>query len=146
MVDTRHKPTLLRHAVLLVAAVALLLMSGCSGGPGTEGSASSGSGVMYPDVEDVAISGEDDGTYTLEVTMTSPYDTPDRYADGWRVLAPDGTELASMTLTHDHAGEQPFTRTQVGVQIPSDVSEVTVEGHDQQSGYGGQTQTVTVPR
>jgi hypothetical protein len=79
------------------------------------------------------------------VTVSSPYDSPDRYADGWHVLAPDGTELGTHTLLHDHAGEQPFTRTQTGVEIPLDVVEVTVEGRDQQYGFGGGTVTVAVP-
>lgn len=77
--------------------------------------------------------------------MSSPYDTPERYADGWRVLAPDGSELGTHTLLHDHAGEQPFTRTQSGVEIPTDVTEVTIEGRDQEYGFGGETVTVTVP-
>jgi hypothetical protein len=99
----------------------------------------------YPDIVDVVVTPAGDGTFDLAVTVSSPYDAPERYADGWRVLAPDGTELGSHTLLHDHAGEQPFTRTQSGVEIPADVSEVTVEGRDQQYGYGGGTATADVP-
>jgi len=36
-----------------------------------------------------------------------------------RVLAPDGAVLGEHTLLHDHANEQPFTRTQPNVIIPS---------------------------
>jgi hypothetical protein len=50
-----------------------------------------------------------------------------------------------MTLTHDHATEQPFTRTQAGLEIPDGIASVTVEGHDLDNGYGGATQTVDVP-
>lgn len=57
--------------------------------------------------------------YAIAVTLSSPYDTPDRYAHGWRVLASDGTELGEHTLAHDHAGEQPCTRTQSGLEIPA---------------------------
>lgn len=80
------------------------------------------------------------------MTVSSPYDSPGRYADGWRVFAPDGTELGVHTLMHDHAGEQPFTRTQTGVDIPAGVDEVTVQGRDQRYGFGGRTATVEVPR
>jgi len=83
--------------------------------------------------------------FDLAVTVSSPYDSPERYADGWRVLAPDGTELATHTLLHDHAGEQLFTRTQAGVDIPADIDEVIVEGRDQRYGYGGSTAIVAVP-
>ncbi len=80
------------------------------------------------------------------MTLSSPYDTPDRYAHGWRVLASDGTELGEHTLAHDHAGEQPCTRTQSGLEIPAGVTEVVVEGRDLAKGYGGDTVTVDVPR
>ena len=99
----------------------------------------------FPEILSATLTGRDDGTYDLEVTVSSPYDTPQRYADGWRVLAPDGTELGSHTLAHDHAGEQPFTRTQRGLVIPTSVTEVTVEGRDLQNGYGGGTVVVDVP-
>jgi hypothetical protein len=100
---------------------------------------------QYPDIRSVDIQRTGDGTYTLDVTVSSPYDSPERYADGWRVLDPDGNELGSHMLAHDHAGEQPFTRTQSGLEIPEGVTEVTVEGRDQANGYGGETVTVQVP-
>ncbi len=99
----------------------------------------------YPDIVEVEITPAGEGAFDLAVTMSSPYDSPDRYADGWRVLAPDGSELGIHTLMHDHAGEQPFTRTQTDVEIPADVNEVTVEGRDQRYGFGGRTVTVEVP-
>ena len=99
-----------------------------------------------PDIVKVELTQTGEGLYDVTVTVSSPYDTPQRYADGWRVLAPDGTELATHMLAHDHAAEQPFTRTQTGVEIPGLITEVTVEGRDQQYGYGGTTVTVAVPR
>ncbi len=42
------------------------------------------------------------------------------------------------------ATEQPFTRSLSGVEIPADVTTVTVEGRDLVNGWGGGTQTVTV--
>lgn len=100
---------------------------------------------QFPDVigAELSASGND---FTIAVTISSPYDTPDRYADGWRVLNPDGEVLAEHTLGHDHASEQPFTRTSSSFSIPRDVSEVEVEGRDQANGYGGETVTISVPR
>lgn len=100
----------------------------------------------YPDVLDVEATRADDGTWTFAVTLSSPYDTPERYADGWRVMGTDGEVYGEHMLTHDHAGEQPFTRTQRGVEIPSEVDEVVVEGRDQEYGYGGATVTITLVR
>lgn len=102
-------------------------------------------GELFPDVLDAELT-PTDGKFTVSVTLSSPYDSPERYADGWRVLAPDGSVLAEHTLTHDHANEQPFTRTSQPFTIPATISSVIVEGRDQESGYGGATVTVTVPR
>ena len=105
----------------------------------------SASGQAYPDVRSVELTATGERTYDVAVTISSPYDTPERYADGWRVLAPDGTELGVHELKHDHASEQPFTRTQYDLEIPAGVDEVTVEGRDLVNGFGGGTATVAVP-
>jgi len=93
---------------------------------------------LFPDVIAVDATQDADGTWTFAVTMSSPYDGPDRYADAWRVEGPDGEVFGIRELAHDHASEQPFTRSQSGIEIPDDVVEVTVAGRDQQNGWGGQ--------
>ncbi|MDA2812229.1 hypothetical protein O4J56_16410 [Nocardiopsis sp. RSe5-2] len=98
----------------------------------------------FPDVVDVVVTQGDAG-YDFAVTISSPYDTPERYADGWRVVGPDGTVFGEHVLAHDHADEQPFTRTQRGVDIPDETEEVTVEARDSTNGYGGETMTVPLP-
>ncbi|WP_061963865.1 hypothetical protein [Demequina aurantiaca] len=100
---------------------------------------------QFPDVLEAELSASRD-EFTIAVTISSPYDTPSRYADGWRVLSPDGEVLSEHQLGHDHASEQPFTRTSAAFAIPDDVAEVTVEGRDQANGYGGGTVTIQVPR
>ena len=100
---------------------------------------------MFPDVVDVQVTAAGDGEFEVATTLSSPYDSPERYADAWRVLDPDGNELGKRELTHDHAEEQPFTRSET-IAIPADVDQITVEGRDQVSGYGGKTATVDVPR
>lgn len=99
----------------------------------------------FPDVLKVELVRKDADRFDVVVTISSPYDTPERYADGWRVLAPDGAVLGAHTLTHDHANEQPFTRTQSDLVIPTGVAQVTVEGRDKTHGFGGKTVTVAVP-
>ncbi len=102
------------------------------------------SGQRFPDVVDVAVTGEA-GTYNFAVTISSPYDSPERYADGWRVTGPDGTVYGVHQLLHSHEGEQPFTRSQTGVTIPEGVAEVIVQARDTANGYGGKTATVSLP-
>jgi hypothetical protein len=101
--------------------------------------------ARFPDVVGASAARDPDGTWSFTVTISSPYDSPDRYADGWRVLGPDGTVHGEHTLAHDHATEQPFTRTQRGVVVPDDVTEVTIEGRDLEHGYGGATLTIPLP-
>lgn len=100
----------------------------------------------YPDVLAAVLAGDSDGGWSLDVTLSSEYDSPERYADGWRVLDADGEVLGEHTLTHDHADEQPVTRTQTGLEIPDGVDVVTVEGRDSENGYGGARLKVEVPR
>ena len=100
---------------------------------------------LFPDVIDATATQAADGTWAFEVTLSSPYDTPERYADAWRVLAPNGALLGVRELAHDHAGEQPFTRSLSDVEIyTTDVGRVTVEGRDQVNGWGGDTVEVTL--
>ena len=106
---------------------------------------SSGDEQLFPDILDVVVTPEGD-TFRFDVTVSSPYDTPERYADAWRIVAPDGTELGVRELAHDHAAEQPFTRSLTDVEVPPGVTTVTVEGRDQVNGWGGATVTVTIER
>ncbi len=141
-----------------MVSVLIAVLAGCGDGqpagdaavdapdpPPTPAAASEAAEQRHPDIVDVEVTPAGDGAFDLAVTVSSPYDTPRRYADGWRVLAPDGTVLGTHTLAHDHAAEQPFTRTQAGLDVPPDITEVTVEGRDQRYGYGGGTITVPVP-
>jgi hypothetical protein len=94
---------------------------------------------LFPDVIDATAERAGDGTWTFRVTLSSPYDTPQRYADAWRVSDEDGTVYGVRELAHDHANEQPFTRSLTGVAVPSEVAAVVIEGRDQLSGWGGAT-------
>jgi hypothetical protein len=123
-------------------------------GDGDEGSAAQepgvttteGAGDRYPSVLRVTAEATGEGTFTFSVTISSPYDSPERYADGWRILTPDGEQIAEHELTHDHASEQPFTREQSGVEVSPELTEVVVEGRDSKNGYGGKRERVALPR
>lgn len=102
-------------------------------------------GEEHPDILEAELTDNGDGTHRMAATIASPYDTPERYADAFRVLTPDGQELTVRVLTHDHADEQPFTRSSADFEIPAGVTELTVEGRDQVSSWGGATVQVPVP-
>lgn len=99
----------------------------------------------HPDVLAAKVQARAPGTFDFDVTVSSPYDTPQRYADAFRVRSKDGIVYGERILLHDHAGEQPFTRDLHGVSIPPGVRTVTVEARDRQYGYGGKTVEVALP-
>jgi hypothetical protein len=91
----------------------------------------------YPDVVAAKARASGVDTFDFDVTVSSPYDTPKRYADAFRVVGRDGTVFGERTLWHDHADEQPFTRDLHRVVVPRAVRFVTIEARDKQYGYGG---------
>lgn len=99
----------------------------------------------YPDVLTAKVQPSGPETFDFDVTVSSPYDTPQRYADSIRVMGQEGTVYGERKLMHDHADEQPFTRDVYGVKIPKGVRVVVVQGRDRQFGYGGKTIEVTLP-
>ena len=78
-----------------------------------------------PVVTDVRASGSD-GVWRFDVTLTHPDTGWDHYADGWQILAPDGSVLGTRELAHPHVIEQPFTRSLGGVEIPAEMTTVLV--------------------
>ena len=99
----------------------------------------------FPDIIDATAEQTNLG-WTFDVTVSSPYDSADRYADAWRIVGPDGTVYGTRELAHDHAAEQPFMRTIQAVEIPDDVDVVTIEGRDQANGWGGGTFELALSR
>jgi hypothetical protein len=99
----------------------------------------------YPDVIAAKVQSSRDDVFNFDVTVSSPYDTPQRYADAIRVLSKDGAVLGQRTLLHDHAAEQPFTRDLYGVKVPRGVRAVVFEARDLKYGYGGKTVELSLP-
>ena len=99
----------------------------------------------YPDVVDVLVHARSDGGFDFDATISSPYDTPQRYADAFRVMSTEGMQFGERTLFHDHASEQPFTRDLYGVAIPAGINTVVIQARDKKYGYGGKTLHVTLP-
>lgn len=130
---------------LSLASLTALVLTGCALLESVVTEPSPEASDSFPDVIAVELRPTGDRVFDVSVTISSPYDTPERYADGWRVLDPAGNVLGAHTLMHDHANEQPFTRTQRGLEIPTGIAQVTVEGRDQANGFGGGTITLDVP-
>ena len=94
-------------------------------------------GDRFPEVLAVEARVVKTNAWRFDVTLSSTYDTPRRYADAWRVLDTDDKELGIRILGHDHANEQPFTRSAT-IEVPENTSTVFIEGRDQVNGWSGQ--------
>ncbi|MEK6216229.1 MAG: hypothetical protein N2B03_03310 [Boseongicola sp.] len=93
-----------------------------------------------------AVDARKDGTaWTFSVTLEHGDTGWDDYADGWRVVAEDGTELGLRTLFHPHVNEQPFTRSQSGIVIPDGTARVFVEARTLTDGWGAVRFSVDLP-
>jgi hypothetical protein len=103
------------------------------------------SAQKYPDVIGVKVQVQAAGKFDFDVSVSSPYDSPNRYADAFRVAGKDGQVHAERKLLHDHAGEQPFTRDLYGVTIPPGIRTVVVQARDQKHGYGGKKVEAALP-
>lgn len=124
------------HLTLIVLGACLAAFAAWAADPALQ---------KFPDVVAATAQARGADTFDFDVTVSSPYDTPQRYADAFRVLGKNGTVLGERILLHDHAGEQPFTRDLYGVRIPRGIRTVTVQARDQQYGYGGKTVEVVLP-
>ena len=98
------------------------------------------------DIVNVEVLAGSGGGHTVHATVRHADEGWDHYADGFDVLAPDGTVLGTRVLAHPHVNEQPFTRSLSGVRIPPGMHAVTIRAHDSVHGHGGAEVTVTVPR
>ena len=127
-----------RYFGVLVTLISILMLgTAAAEPPDTE--------QKFPDV--VAVKVEASGIYRFDfdVTIASPYDSPQRYADAFRILSLAGHSFGERKVLHDHANEQPFTRDLYGVSIPLGVRMVVVQARDQKYGYGGKVQQVLLP-
>lgn len=129
---------LARRAFLIIASLTLVYLARPS-------AIQAADDVKFPDIIAVKITPKADNRFDFDVTMSSPYDSPSRYADAFRVLDPNGGVLGERILLHDHADEQPFTRELTNIRIAPEISRIIVEGRDQKSGYGGKKIEMTLP-
>jgi hypothetical protein len=130
----------MNRRLLLAALVAMAFAAAL---PGTR--AADKAAQKHPDVVAAKVRAAGADRFDFDVTVSSPYDTPQRYADAFRVAGKDGTVFGERILLHDHAGEQPFTRDLYGVRIPLSVRVVVIQARDQRHGYGGKTVEVALP-
>jgi len=81
--------------------------------------------------------------WRIEATVRHADEGWDHYANGFEIVAPDGTVLGTRVLYHPHVEEQPFTRSHT-LTIPEGITEVTVRALDSVHGGGGASVVVSL--
>jgi hypothetical protein len=86
----------------------------------------------------IAVSAEGKpGAYTFDVTIRSNDTGCDHYVDWWEVVDERGALVYRRVLLHDHADEQPFSRS--GGPVPAGGDQiVVVRAHVHPTGYSGE--------
>jgi hypothetical protein len=78
------------------------------------------------------------GTWYFSVAVRHEDEGWDHYADLWEVVDPESSIVyGERILAHPHETEQPFTRTQSGIEIPGGVSAVLVRAKCTVHGFFG---------
>lgn len=101
-------------------------------------------GADAPKVEN-ASARQTGNTWSVSVTLSHPDTGWDHYADGWEVLAPNGTSLGVRVLVHPHVDEQPFTRSLGGVQIPEGAATLLIRARCNVDGWNADTFEMALP-
>lgn len=89
-------------------------------------------------VIETATAVQNGASWTVSVTLSHGDTGWDDYADGWRVVAVDGTVLGVRELLHPHVNEQPFTRSLSSVVVPAESGAIFVEARTNVFGWGAQ--------
>ncbi len=93
--------------------------------------------LEFAQVTDVLATQKTDGSWCFGASVRHNDQGWDHYADGWQVTDLDGNEMTFRLLAHPHDNEQPFTRSQCNINIPSEISQVIVRAKCNKHGYGG---------
>lgn len=108
------------------------------------GIAGADNGKADADVVQVDAIDRGEAGWTFEVTVNHPDTGWTDYCNGWDVVTDDGEVLKrnpedefTRLLLHPHENEQPFTRSQGGLNIPPGTRTLTVRAHDLVEGFGG---------
>ncbi|NMR27311.1 hypothetical protein HH219_17515 [Pseudoalteromonas sp. NEC-BIFX-2020_015] len=96
----------------------------------------------FAQVNDVFVTQQSSGTWCFNTSVRHNDQGWEHYADGWEILDLEGNQLGSRKLHHPHNNEQPFTRSQCDIAIPTKSSIVIVRARCNKHGFGGKSMVV----
>lgn len=102
--------------------------------------------LEYAQVTHVTATQESDGRWCFNVSVRHHDQGWEHYANAWEVIDTESNQLGLRLLAHPHDNEQPFTRSQCRIDIPSNISEVIVRARCNVHGFGGKPFVVMLNR
>jgi hypothetical protein len=91
----------------------------------------------FSQVTHVLATEKSSGSWCFDTSVRHNDQGWEHYADGWEVIDLEGNQLGYRQLAHPHDNEQPFTRSQCNIKIPSGISKVIVRAKCNKHGFGG---------
>ena len=125
----------------LAALLFALIAAACSSSTPSTTTAAEG----CADVLAVEVTQTSQGVYNFAVTIASPDEGWDKYADSFEVRSLSGEVIGTRVLAHPHVEEQPFTRSLPGVEA-GEGTRVEVLASDSVEGFCGAGQVVSLER
>jgi hypothetical protein len=91
----------------------------------------------FAQVKDVLAIQKSRGSWCFNTSVQHNDQGWEHYANAWEVIDLDGKQFGYRQLAHPHDNEQPFTRSQCNIEIPSEVTKVIVRAKCNKHGFGG---------
>ncbi len=102
------------------------------------------SSLEFAQVKDVLATQKSSGTWCFGTSVRHNDQGWEHYANGWEILDLEGNQLGYRELHHPHDNEQPFTRNQCNIKIPTEVTKVIVRAKCNKHGFGGKAMVVNL--
>ncbi|WP_286263693.1 hypothetical protein [Thalassotalea atypica] len=100
----------------------------------------------FAQVTNVLATQESSGAWCFGTSVLHNDQGWEHYADGWEVIDFQGNLLGYRKLHHPHVNEQPFTRSQCSIKIPTEMSKVIVRAKCNKHGFGGKSMVVDLKK
>jgi len=106
--------------------------------------ANDSSSLEFAQVTRVDATQQAGGSWCFDVSVRHNDQGWDHYANGWEVIDLAGNQLGVRGLSHPHVNEQPFTRSQCNIIIPTTISKVIVRAKCNKHDFGGKSVLVVL--
>jgi hypothetical protein len=98
----------------------------------------------FAQVIDVVATQKPNGSWCFGTSVRHNDQGWEHFANGWEVIDLGGNQLGYRELAHPHDNEQPVTRGQCNIEIPTAISTVIVRAKCNKHGFGGKAFVVNL--